>query len=83
MIFGNDTAGIKIDSQGKIKLYGKTINLKGSSVSFNGSVDYDPAGSNQPETVPKPESLDVEAPEPLEPTAAHQRIDPTFQQSSE
>src|SRR5690554_1575666 len=58
LILGNDTAGIKIDSQGKIKLYGKTINFKGSNVTFNGNVDYDPAGSNAPETAPKPEIPD-------------------------
>src|SRR5690554_4170316 len=59
IIIGNDTAGVKLDQKG-IKLYGKTINLKGSTVTFNGdSVDYDPAGSNAPETAPRPESLEA------------------------
>lgn len=53
LILGNDKAGIKLDAQGRIKLYGKAIQLNGSDVKFKGPVNYASGGSNQPEALPQ------------------------------
>ena len=54
VVLGNEQAGIKLDSNGQIKLYGKSIQLKGSQVGFRGLVNYDTSGGHEPESLPQP-----------------------------
>ncbi|MEJ2044302.1 MAG: contractile injection system protein, VgrG/Pvc8 family [Reinekea sp.] len=53
--------GIKIGA-GTIKLWGKKISLKGKQgVTYNGEINYDRNGANEPESIP--ELADIEIPE--------------------
>lgn len=82
LVLGNDQAGIKINSQGQIKLYGKTINLKGK-VDFKGNLNYDTAGSNQPETAAKPEVFEPAMVLKLVPEDAVEHLDSLFFRASD
>lgn len=82
LILGNDQAGIKINSQGQIKLYGNTINLKGK-VDFKGNLNYDTAGSNAPETVQKLKVFEPAMVLKLVPEDAVEHLDSLFFRASD
>ncbi|RUO33750.1 contractile injection system protein, VgrG/Pvc8 family [Aliidiomarina soli] len=83
LILGNDSAGITLTSEGHIKLYGNTINLKGSDVKLKGPVSYTSGGSNQPETPARPEAVEPVMIMKLVPEESVQYLTPVFLRASD
>ncbi|WCN07577.1 hypothetical protein [Marinomonas mediterranea] len=62
IVITDGTGGIKIDSQGNIKLWGANIYFDSNSVTIEGDIEYD-SGGNEPESAPE-----LQAPELTETT---------------
>ncbi|WCN11678.1 hypothetical protein GV054_00905 [Marinomonas mediterranea] len=52
IVITDGTGGIKIDSQGNIKLWGSNIYFDSNSVTIEGDIEYD-SGGNEPESAPE------------------------------
>jgi|OM-RGC.v1.000113045 Uncharacterized protein conserved in bacteria len=52
IVITDGTGGIKIDSQGNIKLWGSNIYFDSNSVTVEGDIEYD-SGGNEPESAPE------------------------------
>jgi len=75
LIIGNGTAGIRMSSDGVIKIFGKKVTFNGNSggVTFNGNMEYETGAGNEPEDI---EPLDIEEIEDIEPLVNEDEVVP-------